>query len=331
MTSSSRRIAVTGLGAVCSLGDDMASTWRAARDGVSGLAVTFIDPGPYGPPGKDWLVGLVKGDTLGALEAALDRRIGASLDPFALFSLKAAHEALSAAGLIGSPALAKAAVVFGHGIGGLTTQEKAYERFFGMKVNKVHPLTVPRVMVSAPSSAIAMTFGIKGPVFAVSSACSSSGHAICQGAMLIQSGRADIAVVGGGEALITAADMHCWEGIQATTETACRPFSLNRDGMVIAEGGAGLILEEWDHAVARGAPILAELARLRHVLGRRPPDPAEPGGRGRRHDPGLRPGGRAGGAQHPDRRPRHGHAAQRQERGRGHRRGVRRARRPAIR
>ena len=260
MTSGARRIAVTGLGAVSSLGDDMASTWRAARDGVSGLAVTFIDAGPYGPPGKDWLVGRVKGDTLAVLEKALDRRIGASLDPFAVFSLKAAFEALTSAGLIGSPDLAKAAVVFGHGIGGLTTQEKAYERFFGMKNPKVHPLTVPRVMVSAPSSAIAMTFGIKGPVFAVSSACSSSGHAICQGATLIQSGRADIAIVGGGEALITAADMHCWEGIQATTSTACRPFSLGRDGMVIAEGGASLILEDWDHAVARGAPILAELA-----------------------------------------------------------------------
>lgn len=260
MTSSPRRIAVTGLGAVSSLGDDMPTTWAAARDGVSGLAVVSIDPGPYGPPGRDWLVGMVKGDMLALTEAALDRRIGASLDPFALFSLKAAHEALSASGLLGSAALAKAAVVFGHGIGGLTTQEKAYERFFGMKLTKVHPLTVPRVMVSAPSSAIAMEFGIKGPVFAVSSACSSSGHAMCQGAMLIQSGRADVAVVGGGEALITAADMLCWEGIQATTNTACRPFSANRDGMVIAEGAASMILEEWDHAVARGAVILAELS-----------------------------------------------------------------------
>ncbi len=260
MTSSPRRIAVTGLGAVCSLGDDVASAWRAARDGVSGLAVAKIDPGPYGPPALDWLVGQVKGDTLATLEAVLERRIGASLDPFAIFSLKAAHEALSAAGLIGSPALTKAAVVFGHGIGGLTTQEKAYERFFGMKNPKVHPLTVPRVMVSAPSSAIAMEFGVKGPVFAVSSACSSSGHALGQGAMLIQSGRADVAIVGGGEALITAADMHCWEGIQATTKTACRPFSLNRDGMVIAEGGAAMILEDWDHAVARGARILAQFS-----------------------------------------------------------------------
>jgi nodulation protein E len=260
VTLGARRIAVTGLGAVSAIGNDAASTWQAARDGVSGLANTFIDPGPQGPPGKDWLVGLVKGDTLKTLEAALDRRIGASLDPFAVFSLKAAHEALGAAGLLGSPALAQAAVVFGHGIGGLSTQEKAYERFFGLKNPKVHPLTVPRVMVSAPSSAIAMEFGVKGPVFAVSSACSSSGHAMGQGAMLIQSGRAKVAVVGGGEALITAADMHCWEGIQATTQTAIRPFSLNRDGMVIAEGAAAMILEDWDHAVERGATILAELA-----------------------------------------------------------------------
>jgi nodulation protein E len=238
----------------------MESSWSAARDGVSGLKRAFLDPGPYGPPGREWLIGQVKGDTLPVLEGLLGRRIGASLDPFAIFSLKAAHEALTNAGLIGSPTLAKAAVVFGHGIGGLTTQEKSYERFYGMRNPKVHPLTVPRVMVSAPASAIAMEFGVKGPVFAVSSACSSSGHAIAQGAMLIQAGRASMAIVGGGEALITPADMHCWEGIQATTHTAIRPFSAGRDGMVIAEGGASLILEDWDHAEARGARILAELA-----------------------------------------------------------------------
>ena len=255
-----RRIAVTGLGAVSALGGDMPATWRAARDGVNGIATVFLDPGPNGPPGRDWLAGLVKGDTLAALEAALGRRIGPSLDPFAVFSVKAAHEALTTAGLLGADALARAGVVFGHGIGGLTTQEKAYERFYGMKNPKVHPLTVPRVMVSAPASAIAMEFGVKGPVFAVSSACSSSGHAMGQGMMLIESGRAEVVLVGGGEALITAADMHCWEGIQATTQTAIRPFSANRDGMVIAEGAAALVLESVEHAERRGAPILAELA-----------------------------------------------------------------------
>jgi len=254
------RVAVTGLGAVSAIGDDKDTSWQAARDGVSGLKHTFLDPGPNGPPGREWLIGKVKGDTLAALEAVLSRRVGSSLDPFAVFSLKAAHEALADAGLLGSDGLVKAAVVFGHGIGGLTTQEKSYERFYGLRNPKVHPLTVPRVMVSAPSSAIAMEFGVKGPVFAVSSACSSSGHAIAQGAMLIQAGRAKVAIVGGGEALITPADMHCWEGIQATTQTAIRPFSAGRDGMVIAEGGACMILEDWDHAERRGARILGELA-----------------------------------------------------------------------
>ncbi len=151
-------------------------------------------------------------------------------------------------------------MVFGNGIGGLTTLDKAFERFYGMKASKVHPLTVPRVMVSAAPSAIAIEFGIKGPVLAVSSACSSSGHAICQGAMLIESGRANLAVVGGCEAIVTPASMLCWEGLQTITKTALRPFSTGRDGMVIAEGGAALVLEDWDHAVARGATILAELA-----------------------------------------------------------------------
>jgi nodulation protein E len=259
-SSSSRRIAVTGLGATCALGGDMATTWDACRNGVGGLGMELLSSGDYGPPAREWLVGKIKGNAFAALEASLGRRIGASLDPVAVYSLQAAHEALTSAGLIGQGAiLARGAVVFGHGMGGVATMDVGYERVYGMKLAKVHPLTVPKIMVSAPPSAIAIEFGFKGPVFAVSSACSSSGHAIAQGAMMIQSGRADMALVGGGEAVVTASSMLCWEGLQATSKTACRPFSLGRDGMVIGEGAAALVLEDLDHARARGAPILAEL------------------------------------------------------------------------
>jgi nodulation protein E len=238
----------------------MAAIWDACRDGKSGIAPVVLDGGPHAPPPREFLVAKIKHDAFAALEAALGRRVGASLDPFSVYSLQAAHEALSQAGLIGqAERLARGAVVFGHGMAGLATLDVAYERVYGMKANKVHPLTVPKVMVSAPPSAIAIEFGIKGPVFAVSSACSSSGHAIAQGAMLIESGRADMAVVGGGEAIVTMGSMMCWEGLQATSSQACRPFSAGRDGMVIGEGAAALILEDMDHARARGAPILAEL------------------------------------------------------------------------
>ncbi|MFI4935412.1 MAG: beta-ketoacyl-[acyl-carrier-protein] synthase family protein [Caulobacterales bacterium] len=251
------QIVVTGLGAVSALGLDLAETWAAARDGQGGIEARLIDPGQNGPPPVTTPVAWVKGDALGRLEALLGRRIGNSLDPFALYALMAAREAIEQAGLLGAPLGPRAAAVMGNGIGGLVTLEKAYERFFGLKTPKVHPLTVPRVMVSAPVSAIAMEFGVTGPVFATSSACSSSGHAIAQGASLIAQGLADIAIVGGSEAMASPAGLRSWEGLQAMSSTTCRPFSAGRDGMIIGDGGAALVLERESHAAARGAKVLA--------------------------------------------------------------------------
>jgi nodulation protein E len=203
----------------------------------------------------------VEGDILAPLEAALERRLGTSLDPFALMALATAHEALGHAGLRGeAAALRRAGVVLGHGFAGIHTLEAAYERFYGQKAAKLHPVTVPKVMVSAPVSAVAITFGIMGPVFAVSSACASSGHAVAQGAGLIAHGQCDLVLVGGSEAIATPGCLRAWEGLQAMSPTVCRPFSAGRDGMSIGEGAAVLVLEEEGHARARGAPILAELA-----------------------------------------------------------------------
>ena len=215
-------IVVTGLGAISALGHDMAETWDAVLAGRSGIEPTLFDPGPRGPPPVTTAAALVKGDGIGALEAALGRRVGSSLDPFAAYALKAAHEALGQAGLLGQPLGARAAVVMGNGIGGMHTLEKAYDKFFGVRVGKIHPLTIPRVMVSAPVSAVAMEFGVTGPVFATSSACASAGHAIAQGASLIAGGLADVAVVGGSEAMASPGGIRSWEGLQATSETTCR-------------------------------------------------------------------------------------------------------------
>ena len=254
------QIVVTGLGAVSALGLSADENWEAAKAGRGGIEPHTFDPGQHGPAAATTPAALVKGDATAALESALGRRIGGSLDPFASLALKAAHEALSEAGLVGAPLGPRAAVVMGNGIGGLFTLEKAYERFFGLKATKVHPLTIPRVMVSAPVSAIAMEFGATGAVFATSSACASSGHAIAQGAALIAGGLADIAVVGGSEAMATPAGMRSWDGLQAMSETTCRPFSSGRDGMIIGEGAAALVLERESHAKARGAAALATWA-----------------------------------------------------------------------
>ena len=251
------RLVVTGLGAVSALGLTAEDNWVAARDGRGGVAVHEFDSGPHASGARSYPAALVKGDAVAALEAAFGRRIAGSLDPFTVFALKAAHEALQQAGLLGARLGDRAACVMGNGIGGLLTLEKGYERLYGMKAQKVHPLTIPRVMVSAPVSAIAIEFGITGPVFATSSACASAAHAIAQGAALITAGLADVAVVGGSEAMASFGGMRAWEGLQAMSETACRPFSAGRDGMVIGEGGAALVIERESHAAARGATPLA--------------------------------------------------------------------------
>jgi nodulation protein E len=251
------RLVVTGLGAVSALGLTAEENWTAARDGSGGIAIEPFDPGQYGPDSRDFPAAMVKGDANAALEAALGRRIGASLDLFSTYAMMAAHEALAQAGLLGSPLGSRAAAIMGNGIGGLRTLEKAYERLFGLKATKVHPLTIPRVMVSAPVSAIAMEFGVTGPVFATASACASAGHAIAQGAALIHGGLADLAVVGGSEAMASPGGLRAWDSLGAMSETTCRPFSTGRDGMVIGEGGAAIVLERESHAEKRGAKPLA--------------------------------------------------------------------------
>jgi nodulation protein E len=255
-----RRVAVTGLGAVSALGVGAAANWAAARDGVCGIAPTRFDPGHLGPDPVVLPAAMTQPGYAAALEARMGRKISGMLDPFALMQLAAAFEALDQAGLIGDPVLdQRTAVVTGHGMGGLATLEKGYERYFGQKTTRMHPAMVPKVMVSAPASAVAMQFGIHGPVFATSSACASSAHAMLQGAMLIASGMADVAVVGGSEAIATPGSMCGWQAIQALSAGPCHPFSLGRDGMTMGEGGAALVLEALDHAQARGAPQLGEL------------------------------------------------------------------------
>jgi len=253
-----RGIVVTGLGAVSALGPDVAGNWAAAAAGEGAIAPHVFDPGDYAAGKATIPAARVKDSPQAALEAALGHRLGV-LDPFALFALAAAQEALSQAGLIGHPSLEKrTALVLGHGMPGMTVLEQAYERVYAKAAVRVHPLTIPRVMVSAPVSAVAMEYTVRGPVFAVSSACSSSGHAIAQGAGLIATGQADVAIVGGSEAVCTPVSIRAWEGLQAMSDTTCRPFSRDRDGMALGEGGAVLVLEAREHAEARGATVLAE-------------------------------------------------------------------------
>ena len=197
--------------------------------------------------------------------APLTARFGpkpfAGYDPVTSYALAATHEALGQAGLVDHPALEHdTAVIYGGGAGGVTTIEEGYLRLFDKRLSTVHPTTVPRQMLSAASSVISMSYGIKGAVFTLASACSSSAHALAEGLHRIRSGRAKVVVAGGAEACLTYGSWASWQALKAMAPDTCRPFSAGRRGMALGEGAATLVLEDEAHARARGAVILGELA-----------------------------------------------------------------------
>jgi nodulation protein E len=135
-----------------------------------------------------------------------------------------------------------------------------FQRLYVKGVNRVHPLTIPRVMLNSAVSAISMQFALRGPCFTVSSACSSANHAIAQATALIRSGMADIAISGGSEACLVPGLIKSWEALRVLAPDTCRPFSRERKGLVLGEGAGVLLLESAAHAEQRGARIYAELA-----------------------------------------------------------------------
>ena len=189
-----------------------------------------------------------------------DARRMTLLDRSAQLALVAGREAVQDAGLQPDPAHAsRRGAVLGAAIG-QTSLDDAYRVFYGEGASRVHPLTVPRLMPNAAASHLTMEFGLRGPSYAVASACASANHAIAQAADLIRMGRAEIMLTGGADASIVVGVMKCWEGLRVLSAEGCRPFSRDRSGLVLGEGAAVLVLEEWDHARRRGVHIHAELA-----------------------------------------------------------------------
>ena len=252
-----RRVAVTGLGCVSALGQGVESSWARLMAGEGGIRpvsrrvagdANLAFDGPAAP---------VEALDPAPLSARFGPRPVANLDPLAAFALVATHEALEQAGVIDHPVLAeRTAVVYGSGSGGNATLEEAYHRLFGRRTGSVHPQTVPRQMLSAPVSHISMSYGIRGPAFAVASACASASHAVGEAMHMIRAGRCEVAIAGGTEAALTYGSWQAWEALKAMAPDACRPFSRDRKGMVLGEGAATLVLESAAHARARGARVL---------------------------------------------------------------------------
>ncbi len=249
------RVVVTGLGVVSPIGSSLAKYWAALVAGRSGFGPpTFMPTGKI----KTKIVAEVK-DFVASDH--FDTRQISYLDRVSQFAMVAAQQAFEQSGLSFGEALSeRTAVIIGTGVGGQTTAEDSLRRFYTEDAVRIHPMTIPRTMASAPPSHISMLLGITGPTFAVSSACASATHAIGQAFQMIRCGAVTCAMTGGTDACITPGVLRGWEALRILAADTCRPFSRDRTGMVLGEGAAVLVLEALDHALGRGAEILAEIA-----------------------------------------------------------------------
>ncbi|HET9190065.1 MAG TPA: beta-ketoacyl-[acyl-carrier-protein] synthase family protein [Rudaea sp.] len=251
-----RRVAITGMGAICALGHDATSTWAAMREGRVGI-------GPIENIPTELLNIKIAAEVRGFDPAThFDAKKLPLLDRVSQFALVAAREAVAQSGLeFKASGLGEhTACIVGTGIGGENSHNEQSRRFFGDKNPRLHPLTILRVMANAPACHIGIEFGLTGPSFAVVSACASANHAMSQAFDMVRSGRVAVAVTGGSEACVTETTMKAWEAMRVTADDTCRPFCKQRRGMVLGEGAGIFVLEEWEHAKARGASILAEFA-----------------------------------------------------------------------
>ena len=249
------RVVITGLGVVSSVGQSTQDYWDSLIAGHSTFAPPTLGTAAQAT-GK--LVGEVKGFEPAAHFESSQLPL---IDRVSQFAVVAARQAVGQSGLVLRDELAeRTAAIIGTGSGGHTTVDESFHRLYATGAARLHPLTIPKAMISAPASQVSMYCGVKGPVFSVSSACASATHAIGQAFHMVRSGSVTCALTGGTEASITFGAMKGWEAMRIMSPDTCRPFSKDRKGMLIGEGAAIVVLETLDHARNRGADILAEIA-----------------------------------------------------------------------
>jgi nodulation protein E len=251
-----RRVVITGVGAICALGHDAHTVWQGMREGRSAIApLTGFE---------DQVMRVKVAAQVRGYDPTrhFEQKKLILLDRVSQFALIAAREAVAQSGLdfaqgdVGE----RTACVVGTGTGGEVTNDECSKRLYGEGNTRLHPLSIVRRMMSAPASQVSIEFGATGPSFAVSSACSSANHAFAQAFSLVRTGTADVALAGGTEACITLGVLRAWEAMRVLAEDTCRPFCKQRRGLVLGEGAGMIVLEDFDHARARGAEILAEFA-----------------------------------------------------------------------
>jgi nodulation protein E len=251
---SRQRIVITGMGGLCALGTSAPEIWSAMREGRSGI-------GPLTTVPLDGLKNNIGAEIKELPGHDIDRKQVATMDRFALLATIAAGEAIRSAGLtIGEAQEFRSGAIVGTGIYGAQTAETEYRRVFNENATRVGILTVPKIMPGAAASQVSMAYRLRGPVFGVTSACASSNHAFSVAVDQLRLGRADVMLAGGTDAALVWGVLKSWEALRALARDTCRPFSADRDGLVMGEGAGMAVLETYEHARARGAPILAELA-----------------------------------------------------------------------
>lgn len=261
----SRTVWITGIGAVTALGSSMTETWEALLQGKSGISrIEAFDPDEYDLKVK--IAGEIKRFDP---EQWMEGKVADRLDRFSQFALVAAKEAISEAHLppLGSELLGEVGVIVGTGIGGFSTINEQLYRMWQRGTRAVRPLTVPKIMANAASSAICRSFGFRGPSFAISTACASGADAIGHAMRIIQRGETPVMIAGGSEALITPFGITVFQNMKALTEDfnddptrGSRPFDKQRSGFVLAEGAAIVVLEDADFARNRGVTPIAEIS-----------------------------------------------------------------------
>lgn len=256
-----RRVVITGMGCISGLGNGVAASWQRLMTGHGAIRLhEGNEPGDGAAAAIDGPLAAIAEDDIAAASAALKPKRLGRLDPLSLYALTAALEAVEQAGLSRDPVLGeRTAIVLGCGSGGNATIDTAYRRLYERGEAAVHPQTIPSSMISAPASHVAMLFGIHGPSFVLSSACASSAHALGEAMHMIRAGRCEVAIAGGAEACLSLGSWVAWNSLGVLARDNCRPFSRDRNGMVLGEGAAVLVLEAEDHALARGVPVLGEL------------------------------------------------------------------------
>ncbi len=256
-----KRVAITGLGAVTPLGNDVKTFWSHLKNGDNGInRIKAFDPSRL----SSQIAGEIK-DFTPSLK--IDAKLARRLDPFAAYALYAAIEAIEDSGLnFSSMKKEEIGVIVGSGMGGIQTWEREHIKFLEKGPMRVSPFLIPMMIPNIAAGIISIQYGLMGPNFATVSACASSAHAIGEALRHIRYGDAKVVITGGAEAAITEYAMggFCVEKALSTRndnpQKASRPFDRDRDGFVIGEGAGILVLEDMDFALSRGAKIYAELA-----------------------------------------------------------------------